>query len=102
MFPSDVPERFNRDMGLTEADWHRSLPGAVGRHRLALPAAGQALVQLDGGGELRLRWQVLPPRQIALVRMPRLGVDFEFVQTTPEARTGFMRPFDLFMQRGGG
>lgn len=102
MFPSDVPERFSREMGLTEADWNRSLPGAVARHRLARPAAGQAQVQLDGGGELRLRWQQLPPRQIALVRMPRLWVDFEFVQTTAEVRTGFMRQFNLFMQRGGG
>ena len=102
MFPSNVPERFSREMGLTEADWHRSLPGAVSHHRLVQPATGQAQVLLAEGGELSLRWSELPPRQIALARLPRLQVDFQFVQTTADVRTAFMRRFDLFMQRGGG
>lgn len=102
MFPKDVPERFSREMGLTEADWNRSLPGAAGRHPLTLPAPGRARLQLPEGAALTLRWQVLPPRQIALARLPRLQVDFEFIDTSPAARTDFMQGFDRFMQRGGG
>lgn len=102
MFPRDVGERFTREMGLTEADWQRSLPGAVDRHELTLPAAGQAQVRLAAGGRLQLQWRVLPPRQIGLARLPRLQVDFAFDQVTADDRSRFMQRFDLFMQRGGG
>jgi hypothetical protein len=102
MFAPHVAERFSREMGFTEADWVRSLPGAVDRHALTLDTVGQAQVHLAGGGALRLRWQVLPPRQIALARLPRLQVDFDFTDTTADARAAFMRRFDLYLQRGGG
>ena len=49
-----------------------------------------------------LRVQVLPPRQIALARLPRMQLDFEFEQIDAGARSAFMRYFDLFLQRGGG
>lgn len=102
MFPADVPVRFSREQGCTESDWERSLPGAVRDHRLERPAPGRAVVHLDGGGRLRLSWQVLPPRQIALARLPRMQLDFEFEQVDADARSAFMRYFDLFLQRGGG
>ena len=54
------------------------------------------------GGRLRLHWQALPPRQIALVRLPRLAVQFRFEGLSDDARQRFMRYFDLYMQRGGG
>ena len=60
-----------------------------------------AIVQI-GTGHLALRWQVLPPRQIALVRMPRLQVDYRFEGVSDQARAAFMRYFDLYSQRGGG
>lgn len=102
MFGADVPAQFTREYGCALADWERDLPGAVGSHRLERPAAGQARVHLEPGGCLHLQWQALPPRQIALVRLPRLQVDFRFDAVTAEARAGLMRYFDLFMQRGGG
>jgi len=91
---------FEREMGCTEAELQRWLPGAVGPHTLQVHAQS-AEVGFDAG-RLALRWRVLPPRQIALVRVPRLAVSFDF-DGVPEAdRQAFMRHFDLYTQRGGG
>lgn len=98
----EVPEAFDREQGCTEADWERSLPGAVGPNRLHRPGAGSATVDLGHGGRLHLSWAPMPPRQIALVRMPRLAVRFRFDGAGAAARAEFMRYFDLYMQRGGG
>jgi hypothetical protein len=92
---------FEREQGCTEVEWHRWLPGAVRDHALSLPAPGQAHVAI-GSGSLHLAWQVLPPRQIALIRMPRMAVSFRFEGVDAEARSRFMQYFDLYLQRGGG
>ena len=91
---------FERDMGCTEGDWLRWLPGAVATRPITL-GDGRAVVGIDPG-VLRLRWQVLPPRRIALATLPRLGVHFEFDGVSAEERHAFMRYFDLYTQRGGG
>lgn len=99
----DIPTEFEREHGCTEAEWLRCLPGAVGRHALTLPGPGRAVVALEGGGTLTLEWGVLPERQIALIRLPRMGVRYGFSErVTGEARAGFLRLFDLYMRRGGG
>jgi hypothetical protein len=98
----DVPERFSRDMTVSAAEWDRALRGGVGNHPLQLPGDGSAVVDLGGGGHLRLRWLALPPLQIARMRMARLRVDFAFDGVDAEARSAFMRHFDLHAQRGGG
>ena len=94
------PERFERDMGCTEADWLRWLPLALGEHffKIQEHSAGVRI----GDGALGLKWQVAEPRVIALVRMPRLLVQFRFAGVEESVRHTFMRRFDLFMQRGGG
>ena len=92
--------RFERDMGCTAADLLQSLPGAVNGRALTL-ATGSAEVRIDAG-RLALRWHALPERRIALVRLPRLAVSFEFVDVGDAARQAFMRYFDLYTQRGGG
>lgn len=100
-----TPARFEREHGCTEAEWLRSLPGAVGRHHLALDPGrpGRATVRLQGGGELVLDWRVLPERRIALIRLPRLQVRYAFDAAVPDSvRSAFMRLFDLHMRRGGG
>lgn len=93
-------ERFVRDMGCTERDWLGWLPGAVGGNPWEL-GAQSATVQI-GTGVLRLHWHQLPPRVIALLRMPRLQVTFEFTGLDAAQRQAFMRHFDLHTQRGGG
>jgi hypothetical protein len=98
----DVAESFERDTGGTEADWLRTLPGACGAHPLSL-ADGQQQAQVRiATGTLHLQWQVLPPRRIALVSLPRMLVCYRFDGVAPLARQQFMKYFDLFMQRGGG
>ncbi len=92
---------FEREQGCTEAEWLSWLPGAVRDHAWHRSAPDQAVVEIDGG-RLHLRWQVLPPRQIALIRMPRLAVGYRFDGVDAEARSRFMRYFDLYLQRGGG
>ena len=101
MHAGPPPEQFQRDHGCTLAEWLRWLPGAVAGHGLSLPTPDEAVVQI-GPGELRLHWQVPPPRQIAGVRLPRLLVDYRFSGLDAEQRRQFLRYFDLYMQRGGG
>jgi hypothetical protein len=96
----DVPERFERDYGCTEAEWLRWLPEATQGHPLAVQP-GHAQVQL-GAGTLDIAWQALPPRRIALVTLPRLGVRFAYQGVPTAARQAFQRVFDLSTQRGGG
>ena len=92
---------FERELGCTEREWLMWLPRAVHGHALAL-GSGAATVSI-GAGRLDLHWQVLPPRQIALARLPRMEVCFAFDEGVAEStRQDFMRRFDLYMMRGGG
>jgi hypothetical protein len=95
-----IAERFEREYGCTETEWLRWLPGAVRGQPLSL-TTGQAQVVI-AGGQLRLGWTVLQPRQIAMICMPRMAVTFAFDAVHAAARADFMRYFDLYMQRGGG
>ena len=97
---SFYPERFEREMGCTQADWLRWLPGAIGEHHWKLQdqSAGVRI----GDGALGLKWELAQPRVIALVRIPRLLVRFRFAGVNDAARYAFMTRFDLYMQRGGG
>jgi hypothetical protein len=97
---SHYPASFDREMGCTEPEWVSWLPGAVREHTWTL-GEGEASVSI-GAGSLGLQWQVLSPRQIAMVRLPRLAAQFRFNEVGDEERLRFMRYFDLYMQRGGG
>lgn len=97
---SSYAERFQRDMGCTEAEWLGWLPAAVGR--CPVQQMGDTARVAIGAGALYLRWQVMPPRVIALMRMPVLRVNFEFQGLNADERHGFMKRFDLHTQRGGG
>ena len=94
------PDSFDREMGCTEPELRQWLPGASRGRAVGFGASG-AIVTIDGG-RLSLAWATLPPRQIALLRMPRLAVRFEFIAIDAAARREFMRYFDLYTQRGGG
>ena len=98
---ADYPADFQREQGFTERDWLRCLPGAVRDCVLDLSEPGLARVQV-GGGLLMLRWQVMAPRQIAMIRMPRLAVHYQFSGVDGSDRERFMRYFDLYTMRGGG
>ncbi len=98
---SHYPASFERDMACTEAEWLAWLPKAMGEH--PWQRSGQSVrVQLLGGSRLQIEWNVLPPRTIALMRLPRMGMTFRFEGADEQMRAQFMRRFDLTTQRGGG
>ena len=71
---AEVPERFERDMAGSEADWLRLLPPALAPHPWQREDAAVNVV--IGHGRLRITWVSLPPRRIALLSFPRLHVRF--------------------------
>ena len=98
--PPDAVQRFEREMACTEAEWLRWLPPAIGQHGWQ-QKPGRASVTI-GSGTLDLQWRALEPRRIALMRLPRLLVSFQFTDVRAGVREAFMKRFDLYMQRGGG
>lgn len=94
------PPTFEREVGCTEAEWLMWLPAAIGVR--PSQRSGRALHVSIDDGTLVILWHELPPRQIALVRLPRLAVSFRFDGVADEVRHAFMKRFDLYMQRGGG
>lgn len=87
-------------MGCTEAEWLGWLPAAMGD--CAWQQTGPSARARIGLGQLHVQWQVMPPRVIALMRMPVLRVHFQFEGLDADERYAFMKRFDLYMQRGGG
>jgi hypothetical protein len=94
-------ERFERDMGCSEAEWLGWLPAALGAH--PWEREGSSIrVRIGTRGSLTLDWRVAAPRVIALVRIPRLLVNFRFDGLDDDERQVFMKRLDLYLQRGGG
>lgn len=102
MTPEDVPAEFEHIMGCTPADLMRCLPVALPGAVVEADAAGGVILAVFTDGTLRLKWQTLPMRKIALLEIPRLQVQFEYTGLTPERRRDVQRRFDLATQRGGG
>ena len=94
------PAYIERDMGCTEAEWLRALPAAMGD--VPWRQEGAVVLATLGDGCLRITWHQGEPRVIALMRMPRLHVVFDFQGVDDTPRQVFMKRFDLYMQRGGG
>jgi hypothetical protein len=92
---------FAREQGYTAREWRRCLPGAARDHTVQWLGENAASITI-GTGLLHMAWQQLPDRQIALMSMARLAVDYTFENVSDTDRHVFMRYFDLFMQRGGG
>jgi glyoxylate carboligase len=97
---SAYAERFEREMGCTESEWLMWLPAAIGEH--AWKRSGSSVAVRIGAGDLQIDWRIGEPRVIAQVRLPRLHVAFRFEGLDAAQRLGFMKRFDLYMQRGGG
>lgn len=97
---SHYEAEFSRDMAGTAAEWVARLPRACEPHAVAVRA--DAAVVDFSTGRLLLTWSPLPERVIALLRMPRLWVRFQFEGLSDADRQVFMKRFDLTIQRGGG
>ena len=97
---SAYAEQFEREMGCTQAEWLMWLPAAIGAHPWHRDGCS---VAVDiASGTLKLDWRTGEPRVIAMVRLPRLHVNFRFQNLDADQRFAFMKRFDLYMQRGGG
>ena len=99
---SSYSNDFEREMGCTVSELLRWLPGAAGAAAAVALDGDTARIGPIGDGALRLAWQVMPPRRIALIAMPRIHIRFRFEGVSDAARHAFMRYFDLYTQRGGG
>lgn len=107
---SQYPAQFARDMGCSLAEWRGWLAAAWPEQPVPASASAMRFAVREPAGDaqpaeqgwLHLQWEVLAPRQIALLRIPRLRVSFDFDGLSDAARTRCMRRLDLLMQRGGG
>ena len=101
--PLHVPSSFEREMGYTEAEFRALLRDAL--HEASLDERDVAKSCAEArfaDGALRLSWQVLPARRIALLEIPRLFVCFRYEGLSDDRRHQVQRRFDLVYQRGGG
>lgn len=98
---ADYPPAFDREMAGTMQEWRGRLPEAMG----AVDWVWQGEMSVAGqlaDGRVTIAWSPLPDRVIALMRLPRLSVQFRFDGVLDQARLQFMKHFDLVNQRGGG
>lgn len=95
-----MPELFEREMGLTHAEFFRTLPSAVGLHPYEV-AGQQVRVKLPDG-ELSISLGKEQVRKIASITLPYTCISFRFSGVNDEERTKFLKYFDSRYQRGGG
>ncbi len=92
-------ETLVRDMATTEREFRQGL-------RFAFPAGVSEVAGLFrieyGGAAMEIAAAPLPPRVIALLRLPRLDVRIRFTAGTPAQRQAMLARMDLALQRGGG
>ena len=77
------------------------MPEATHPHPLAWDEPCALRVDIHPGF-LRISWQILPSRVIALLKLPRLRVVFRFEGVSADERQRFMQRLDLHLRRGGG
>lgn len=94
----------SREMGCTEADFARWLPGATRHAPLESHpcGAGQRHVVTVENGSVEILATPAPPRRIAGIILPVLQVSFRFIGLDPCRRAAFLEHFDRYTRRGGG
>lgn len=97
-----LPPVFEREYGCTPTEWARWMAEVVNEGRPVEARPEGTLEVALAHGRLTLRWRALPARVIALIRLPRLWVHFDFDRVPDTERAAFMRRLDLRLQRGGG
>jgi hypothetical protein len=87
-------------MGLTHADFFRSLPSAMGDHSYRVEGNTVYGEVFDGSVEIHIGEPKV--RRIALMAIPYSTVSFLFRGVSAEQQQQFKTHFDLRFQRGGG
>lgn len=101
-FSRDVPERFERDMGYNESEFHRILPAAIGDYHHLVDGKQITVSHPDNNHQLVLMVTPLPDRVLGAFRIQRIDVQFAFYNMDANTRSTFMQHFDRRYQRGGG
>jgi hypothetical protein len=103
-FDRDDDERatisFTRELGLTHAEFHRSLPPAIAHRPFRLD--GDRVIVEEGPRTVTISLGPQQQRRIASLRLPFVVVDFEFTGFTEAEFQDFMKRFERYFQRGGG
>ena len=90
----------HRDMGCTRAEFISWLPGAT--RQAPFQIDGEVVTVMTHGGRVQISLEEKPPRRIALIALPVLGVTFYFRDLDELTRNDFIAHFDLYTRRGGG
>jgi hypothetical protein len=98
--PGDGTRRIAKDMGVTHADFFRSVRPLLEGKDYTLRSDG-VTVQLDPGAvEIRLGPE--GKRSLGNFHLPRTRVELRFQDCAPEAIDAFIASFDTRFRRGGG
>jgi len=89
-----------REMGCTRAEFLRWLPGAT--RNAPIVVNGDLYSVLSDHGTVEISICELPPRRIASITLPVLGVRFRFVAMDEAQWSAFLQYFDHYTRRGGG
>jgi hypothetical protein len=95
--PSGV---LRREMGFTRAEFMRILPSAL--HGYAYRVHDDSILVEVSGSRVTIRLGQERIRQIALLRLPCLDVEFDHAEVDEPAFRQFLRQFDLYYRKGGG
>ena len=99
-----VPVELVREMGCTEADFLRWLPGAT-KHapiKTACQDDGELYIVSADAGTVEIMTSRQAPRRIAGITLPVLHVRFRFIGMDALQRQAFLAYFDHYTRRGGG
>lgn len=100
--PGDAGQaiRFTRELGLTHAEFYRSLPAAIA-HRAHTVEDDRVRID-DGTRTVTIELGPQRHRSIASLRLPYLEARFTFEGFSTPERQKFMERFERYFQRGGG
>ncbi|MEM7207857.1 MAG: hypothetical protein AAF434_08550 [Pseudomonadota bacterium] len=90
-------------MGINRRDFFRILPTAIGKSDHAIDGSQIKISPIGGVGTLNISLGPEGERRLsALMVLPRMRVDFDFVEVSDEEAQAFMANFDFYYRRGGG
>ena len=97
-----VSDEFSRDMGYSENEFFHTLPTAIRDYEFVREGTRVTITHPQRDHQLELQVVPLPDRKIALMRIPRVEVNFSFKNFSTAERDQFMAFFEQSFQRGGG
>lgn len=90
-----------REMGFDRDDFIRVLPKGLRHDRFVID--GDVIrIKAPPGRRFTIYLSEKPPRRIALLRLPVLGVRFEFEGYAEDEARALLATFDKHVHRGGG